>query len=107
MISATLRLRLKPCWAVAQNEQSSGQPICEDTHKAVSYTHLDVYKRQALIMPLASTLPWASFTSTQQSLLNSSNSLAPEPLLSGEVVLMDRVGATGALPTPDLSLIHI
>src|SRR5437879_2318903 len=31
-ISAVLRLRLKPCWAVAQNEQSSAQPTCEEMH---------------------------------------------------------------------------
>jgi hypothetical protein len=33
MISAVVRLRLKPWRAVAQNAQSSGQPTCEDTHK--------------------------------------------------------------------------
>src|SRR2546430_3681056 len=31
-ISAVLRLRLKPCRAVAQNEQSSTQPTCEEMH---------------------------------------------------------------------------
>src|SRR5207302_7943 len=32
-ISAVLRLRLKPCRAVAQNEQSSTQPTCEEMHR--------------------------------------------------------------------------
>ena len=31
MISATLRLRLKPCCAVEQKLQSSAQPTCEET----------------------------------------------------------------------------
>jgi len=32
MISATLRLRLKPCRPVEQNEHSSAQPACEEMH---------------------------------------------------------------------------
>ena len=32
MISAALRLRLKPCRAVAQKVQSRAQPTCEETH---------------------------------------------------------------------------
>jgi hypothetical protein len=31
-ISAVLRLRLKPCAPVEQNEQSSAQPTCEEMH---------------------------------------------------------------------------
>ena len=31
-ISAVLKLRLKPCCAVAQKEQSSAQPTCEEMH---------------------------------------------------------------------------
>ena len=31
-ISAVLKLRLKPCCAVEQNEQSSAQPTCEEMH---------------------------------------------------------------------------
>ena len=31
-ISAAVRLRLKPCCAVEQNEQSSAQPTCEEMH---------------------------------------------------------------------------
>ena len=31
-ISAVVRLRLKPCCAVEQNEQSSAQPTCEEMH---------------------------------------------------------------------------
>jgi hypothetical protein len=33
MISAALRLRLKPCLPVEQKAQSSAQPACEDTHR--------------------------------------------------------------------------
>ena len=32
MISATDRLRLKPCLPVEQKEQSSAQPACEEMH---------------------------------------------------------------------------
>ncbi len=32
MISAVLRLRLKPCLPVEQNLQSRAQPACDDTH---------------------------------------------------------------------------
>src|SRR5487761_2458056 len=33
MISATERLRLKPCLPVEQKEQSSAHPACEEMHK--------------------------------------------------------------------------
>ena len=33
IISAVVKLRLKPCWAVEQKVHAKAQPICDETHK--------------------------------------------------------------------------
>ena len=44
MISATVRLRLKPCLPVEQNEQSSAQPACEETHSVPRFVLGDEHR---------------------------------------------------------------